>query len=57
MQQRFCSCGHPVMVDYMFQGPEASKVSTRFYAPEAQRRGRIGTCPVCRRRLDIDTLR
>ena len=45
------------MVDYMFQGPEAGKVRTRFYTPQAQRRGRIGTCPVCRRRLDIDTLR
>jgi hypothetical protein len=57
MQKRFCSCGHPVLVSYTWLGRGASRVHAAFYALQRREGGRIGVCPVCGKRLDIDQLK
>jgi hypothetical protein len=57
MQKRFCSCGHPVLVSYRWSSRGLSKVHAAFYASHSRQGGRIGVCPVCGRRLDIDHLK
>ncbi len=58
MQQRFCTCGFMVLVDYIVQ---SSAFACRFFSRTAdghhQHAHRVTTCPCCGRALDINALR
>ncbi len=54
MQQRFCACGTPVLVEYKLNS--ARPWETRFWQREAERKS-IAACPCCGRKLNIHFLR
>lgn len=54
MQERYCSCGMSVLVEYKLNTPRPWE--TRFLLTGSQRRS-IAACPCCGRRLNINTLR
>lgn len=53
MQQRFCTCGYAVWVQYLFS---RAKCKTIFWSGNADRGYRLTICPCCGRRLNIDEL-
>lgn len=54
MQERYCSCGMSVLVEYKLNTQRPWE--TRFLLSGPQRRS-IAACPCCGRRLNINTLR
>jgi hypothetical protein len=52
MQQRFCECGHPVLVAYVITKKGVLHVF-RVYT----RMGNMMRCPSCGRHIDINGLR
>lgn len=54
MQQRFCSCGFPVWVQYLFSETNCNAL---FWATVYRTGKRITRCPLCGSTLDIDQLR
>jgi hypothetical protein len=54
MQQRFCTCGAAVLVEYKLFS--ARPWETQFWRQEPQRQS-IAACPCCGRKLDIHSLR
>lgn len=54
MQQRFCTCGAPVLVEYKLLS--ARPWETQFWRQEPLRQN-IAACPCCGRKLDIHSLR
>ena len=54
MQQRFCTCGAPVLVEYKLMS--ARPWETQFWRQEPLRQS-IAACPCCGRKLDIHSLR
>lgn len=54
MQQRFCTCGFSVWVEYRLN---PSGCVTVFRAEAMPRSARVTRCPVCGRRIHIDELR
>lgn len=52
MQQRFCECGHPVLVAYVI----TKKGILPLYQTK-MRMKKLMCCPVCGRHIDINDLR
>lgn len=53
MQQRFCDCGKPVYVYYLFAGKNWKTV---FWSKRAVCRTKLTSCPHCGRPLDINAM-
>lgn len=52
MQQRYCECGHPVLVAYVI-----TKKGIRHLYRLRARMTRLMRCPNCGRQIDIDLLK
>lgn len=53
MQQRFCTCGHTVWVEYRF-GYTGYRL--RFWSPRFGSKVLLTRCPACGQKIDIDEL-
>ena len=54
MQQRFCTCGFSVWVEYRLS---STGCVTVFHAAGKPRAAKVTRCPCCGRRIHIDELR
>lgn len=54
MQERYCHCGRPIIVEYV---PASSDWNTVFLGQAPRAENRIFICPSCGAHLDIDKLR
>lgn len=53
MQQRFCSCGHAIWVEYLFPNIDPKIV---FRSRNHSHSDSLTLCPVCKKPLAIDEL-
>ncbi|MFO7964836.1 MAG: hypothetical protein R6U50_13010 [Desulfobacterales bacterium] len=53
MQQRFCSCGHMIWVEYLFPNNNPKVV---FRSTDQTHSDMLRVCPLCRKPLAIDEL-
>ena len=53
MQLRYCLCGRPIWVQYLFNALNCASV---FLDADDPADSRLSHCPNCRRRLDINNL-
>ena len=54
MQRRYCTCGYPVWVQYLFGEKEYKAI---FWKKSGSVGTRLKLCPCCGQKLDIDELR
>ncbi len=54
MQRRYCACGYPIWVQYLFTEIDCETI---FWTKSEKKGSRLTLCPCCRQRLNIDELR
>ena len=53
MQQRFCTCGHVIWVEYLFPNLDPKIV---FRSKNQSTSDSLNLCPLCKKNLEIDDL-